>query len=93
MLFSGTIRENIVYGAELPETVSDSRIEAAAKEANAYSFISKDFPAGFDTRVGERGIMLSGGQKQRVAIARALIKVGTFFKAKIRMSFKHIPYY
>lgn len=75
-MFSGTIRENILYGAELPESVSDSRVEAAAREANAYAFITKDFPAGFDTVVGERGIMLSGGQKQRVAIARALIKVG-----------------
>lgn len=50
-------------------------IELAATEANAYDFITKDFPQSFDTRVGERGIMLSGGQKQRVAIARALVKV------------------
>lgn len=44
-----------------------------SKEANVYEFVQK-LPDGFDTIVGERGIMLSGGQKQRVAIARALIK-------------------
>jgi ABC-type multidrug transport system fused ATPase/permease subunit len=50
---------------------------AVTKEANAYDFITRSFPHGFDTLVGERGIMLSGGQKQRVAIARALIKVSS----------------
>uniref|UniRef100_A0A1B6FPA5 ATP-binding cassette sub-family B member 10, mitochondrial n=1 Tax=Cuerna arida TaxID=1464854 RepID=A0A1B6FPA5_9HEMI len=74
VLFSGSIRDNIVYGAEHPENVSDTQVELAAKEANAHTFITKEFPAGFDTIVGERGVMLSGGQKQRVAIARALIK-------------------
>lgn len=44
-----------------------------AKEANVYEF-ARQMPEGFDTMVGERGVMLSGGQKQRVAIARALIK-------------------
>lgn len=75
VLFSGSIRDNILYGAEHPENVSDSQVEWAAKEANAYNFITKDLSEGFDTKVGERGVMLSGGQKQRVAIARALIKV------------------
>lgn len=74
VLFSGTIRKNIAYGAQDPASVTDGQIEAVAKEANAYKFITKDFPDGLETRVGERGIMLSGGQKQRIAIARALIK-------------------
>ncbi|XP_054262814.1 ATP-binding cassette sub-family B member 10, mitochondrial isoform X2 [Macrosteles quadrilineatus] len=74
VLFSGTIRDNIIYGAEHPQAVSDNQVEWASREANAYNFITRDFPAGFDTKVGERGLMLSGGQKQRVAIARALIK-------------------
>ena len=77
MLFSGTIRENIAYGAHDPASITDEQIEAVTKEANAYKFITKDFPDGMETRVGERGIMLSGGQKQRIAIARALIKVPT----------------
>ncbi len=70
ILFSGTIRDNIAFGN--PEASNDE-IDAAAKKANAYDFI-KEFPEGFDTEVGDRGIQLSGGQKQRVAIARAILK-------------------
>lgn len=72
-LFSGSIYENILYGVNDPSLVTKDSIINAAKEANAYDFIM-NFPNGFDTVVGERGIMLSGGQKQRIAIARALIK-------------------
>ena len=69
-LFSGTIRENILYGK--PEAKQEE-IEAAARAANAYEFISQ-LSEGFDTIVGERGIKLSGGQRQRIAIARAILK-------------------
>ncbi|KAF5271185.1 hypothetical protein FQR65_LT05329 [Abscondita terminalis] len=73
ILFSSSIRENILYGADEPDTVTEEQLLEVAKEANVYEFV-KQLPQGFDTLVGERGIMLSGGQKQRVAIARALIK-------------------
>lgn len=70
-MFSGTVRENIAYGCDV---ISENEIIDAAKEANAYDFIVKKFPEGFDTIVGERGVLLSGGQKQRIAISRALLK-------------------
>jgi subfamily B ATP-binding cassette protein MsbA len=69
-LFSGTIRENILYGKP---GAKQEEIEAAARAANADEFISK-LPEGFDTMIGERGIKLSGGQRQRIAIARAILK-------------------
>ncbi|MBL8909455.1 MAG: ATP-binding cassette domain-containing protein [Archangium sp.] len=70
LLFSTSITENIRYGR--PDA-SDAEVEAAAKLANAHTFIEK-FPEKYATLVGERGIQLSGGQKQRVAIARAVLK-------------------
>ncbi|NWV07564.1 MDR1 protein, partial [Ptilonorhynchus violaceus] len=70
VLFATTIAENIRYGRE---DISDAEIERAAKEANAFDFISK-LPDKFNTMVGERGAQLSGGQKQRIAIARALAR-------------------
>lgn len=73
VLFSSSIRDNILYGASEPEQVSQEDLERAATEANAHNFIMA-FPEGYDTLVGERGVMLSGGQKQRIAIARAIIK-------------------
>lgn len=69
LLFSATIEENIAYGKP---AASQEQILAAAKAANAHGFIM-DFPDGYLTEVGERGITLSGGQKQRIAIARALL--------------------
>ncbi len=69
LLFSATIEENIAYGNP---AASQDQILAAAKAANAHDFIM-DFPVGYQTAVGERGITLSGGQKQRIAIARALL--------------------
>jgi ABC transporter fused permease/ATP-binding protein len=70
LLFGGTIKENIAYGR--PDA-SEQEIQDAAEKANAHQFIS-DFPEGYDTLVGERGIQLSGGQRQRIAIARAILK-------------------
>jgi ABC-type multidrug transport system fused ATPase/permease subunit len=70
ILFGGTIRENIAYGKP---TATDDEIREAAQKANALDFILQ-FPDGFDTRVGERGVKLSGGQRQRIAIARAILK-------------------
>jgi ABC-type multidrug transport system fused ATPase/permease subunit len=69
-LFGGTIRENIVYGNP---SASDSEIIEAAKQANAWEYISA-FPEKLDTIVGERGVQLSGGQRQRIAIARAVLR-------------------
>lgn len=68
-LFSGTIRDNICYGA--PEA-TEEEIAAAAELADALGFI-RELPEGFDTQVGESGKLLSGGQRQRVAIARTLL--------------------
>ncbi len=70
LLFGGTIGENISYGKT---DATEEEIIQAAKEANAWEFISQ-FPEGLETKVGDRGIQLSGGQRQRVAIARALLK-------------------
>ncbi len=70
ILFNDTIRTNITYGRT---DVSDDDLIAAAKSANAHSFI-KNLPEGYETIVGENGIRLSGGQQQRLSIARALLK-------------------
>ncbi|XP_044860079.1 ATP-dependent translocase ABCB1-like [Mauremys mutica] len=70
ILFATTIAENIRCGRE---GITDSEIEKAAKEANAFDFISR-LPEKLNTMVGERGAQLSGGQKQRIAIARALAR-------------------
>ena len=69
LLFNATIRENIAYGRE---GISDAQITQAARIANAHDFVM-EFPEGYDTVVGDRGIRLSGGQRQRVAIARAIV--------------------
>ncbi len=69
-LFSDTLERNIAFGAERK---SREEIQRAAQDACIHSNIM-DFPEGYDTMVGERGVTLSGGQKQRSAIARALLK-------------------
>jgi len=73
LLFDDTIAMNIARGKAGPVPATMEEIEAAAKQANAYSFI-QGFPDGFLTKVGARGSKLSGGQKQRISIARALIR-------------------
>ncbi len=69
-LFNGTIRENILFGAE---GATEDDIVRAARLAGADEFIER-LPEGYDARVGERGVKLSVGQKQRIAIARAVLK-------------------
>ena len=69
-LFSGTIRDNITFGH--PD-ITDERLEKAVKDAALYETINS-FPDGYETVVGEKGIILSGGQKQRIALARCLLK-------------------
>ena len=68
-LFGGTIRENIAFGR--PDA-TDDEIVAAARAAQAHDFITA-LPAGYDSKVGERGVTLSGGQRQRLSIARTLL--------------------
>lgn len=95
-LFSGTIRENLLWGnAE----ATQANIEEASKDAQADEFI-KSFPEGYDTYLGQGGVNVSGGQKQRLCIARAMVKkprililddstsaVDSATEAKIRESF------
>ena len=69
-LFNATIAENIAYGQ--PDASMEA-IESAARAAAAHKFITQ-FPLGYQTMVGERGVTLSGGQKQRIAIARAILR-------------------
>ncbi len=70
VIFAASARDNIRFGR--PEA-SDAEVEEAARAAHAYEFLMA-LPQGFDTYVGERGVMLSGGQKQRIAIARAILR-------------------
>ena len=97
VLFSGTIRENLLWG---DPDATDEQIERAARAAQAHDFIMS-FPKGYDTDLGQGGVNVSGGQKQRLCIARALIKdpkimilddstsaVDTATDAAIRRAFK-----
>ncbi|KAA1180743.1 MULTISPECIES: ABC transporter ATP-binding protein [Paenibacillus] len=69
-LFSGSVRDNILFGNP---NATEEQVLSAARAANAHDFIEQ-LPLGYDTEVGERGVKLSGGQKQRVAIARVFLK-------------------
>ncbi|MEO0420963.1 MAG: ABC transporter ATP-binding protein [Pseudomonadota bacterium] len=73
VLFTGTIRENMVYGCDAAAAIDEARFMAAAVDASVHSFVA-ELPGGYETEVGHRGLQLSGGQKQRVAIARALLR-------------------
>lgn len=97
-LFSGTIRENLLWGQE---DATQAEIEAACQDAQAHEFIMS-FPQGYDTELGQGGVNLSGGQKQRLCIARAILKrpkililddstsaVDSATEASIRESFDH----
>jgi ATP-binding cassette subfamily B protein len=70
VIFAASARENIRFGRL---DARDDEVEAAARAAAAHEFITA-LPDGYDTYVGERGVMLSGGQKQRIAIARAILR-------------------
>lgn len=70
VIFTGTVRENILYGR--PDATLDE-VQAAARAAHAHDFIEA-LPQGYDTDLGDRGVRLSGGQRQRIAIARAMLK-------------------
>ena len=70
LLFTGTIRENLIFGKE---DATDAEVIKAAKDAQIHETIMQ-FPQQYDTVVGQRGVNLSGGQKQRISIARALIR-------------------
>jgi subfamily B ATP-binding cassette protein MsbA len=69
VLFNDTVRNNITFGRD----VSDELFQRAVEAANALEFV-REMPGGFDTMVGDRGVLLSGGQRQRISIARALLK-------------------
>lgn len=70
MLFSGTIRDNLLWGNE---QATQNEVEQAARNAQAHAFIMS-FPHGYDTELGQGGVNVSGGQKQRLCIARAMLK-------------------
>lgn len=99
-LFSRSIRENIMYG--VGREVTQEEVESAAKAAAIHDVIL-NFPKGYETLVGEKGVTLSGGQKQRVAIARTLLKdprililddstsaVDTETEGEIRLALQHL---
>ena len=97
VLFSGTIRENLLWGNE---NAAEEELVQAAKDAQAYDFIMS-FPDGFDTSLDQGGVNVSGGQKQRLCIARAMVRkpavlilddstsaVDSTTEGKIRSSFR-----
>jgi ABC-type multidrug transport system fused ATPase/permease subunit len=70
MLFSGSIRENLLYGVD---GATDEDLERACRRSTAHRFI-ETLPRGYDTEVGEQGLLLSAGERQRLALARALLR-------------------
>lgn len=80
ILFSGTIRSNILYGlrTDVNHEMVDDLFNRVVKDSFVDDFV-QSLPDGYNTVVGQRGMTLSGGQRQRVAIARALIRVSTLY--------------
>lgn len=76
VLFSGTIRDNILYGLKSDDdaSVAAKQFERVVQQSYVDDFV-RTLPDGYETVIGQRGLTLSGGQRQRVAIARALIRV------------------
>ncbi|WP_280771450.1 ABC transporter ATP-binding protein [Salipaludibacillus daqingensis] len=72
-MMAGTIRENLCYGMENAENITDKRLWEVAEMSYADQFI-RSYSSGLDTEIGERGVKLSGGQRQRIAIARAFLR-------------------
>ncbi len=72
-LFNDTLRNNILYGVNDKEIISDERIKEVLQNASAWNFV-EELADGLDSRIGEKGVKLSGGQQQRLSIARSLIK-------------------
>ncbi|KAG5799719.1 hypothetical protein H9Q69_001230 [Fusarium xylarioides] len=72
-MFRGSIRDNILFGIDNPESVTDDRIHQVCRDAFIHDFIVS-LPEGYNTDMGHKGVSMSGGQKQRIAIARALIR-------------------
>lgn len=90
-MFSGTIRDNILYGLRENQTINETQFKNIVSKAHVDEFTSQ-LPQGLNTMVGQRGMMLSGGQKQRVAIARALIRV-IFKKLKKEKAIIYVLYF
>ena len=72
-LFSASIKENLLFGHPHSSAVTQADIVAACEAANVHSFI-EELEDGYDSKIGERGILLSGGQRQRIAIARCFLR-------------------
>jgi ABC-type multidrug transport system fused ATPase/permease subunit len=70
-LIDASVSENIAFGIS-PGNIDQDRVEKVAEIAQLDNFVQKELPAGYETRVGEKGVRLSGGQRQRIGIARAL---------------------
>jgi ABC-type multidrug transport system fused ATPase/permease subunit len=73
-LFDRSIKDNILFGLPIEETVPEEKLEKAVEDASLTEFVSKLKEHGLDTLIGEGGVKVSGGERQRIGIARALIK-------------------
>lgn len=95
VLFSGTIRDNILYGLRSDENIDSNGVNSLFERVVQQSYVNdfvQSLPDGYNTSVGQRGLTLSGGQRQRVAIARALIRVRYFKYSSRFFQYKLINY-